>query len=108
MNGQEFVQQQVERGLASCGVLDCNAEFRGKLERERKRLVPMQVGRHGQLQEWLVDWDDPKDTHGQVSHLYPLLPVALHGLHQFQFGPRLDDVCLCGGPVAFEAFGVLG
>ena len=38
------------------------------------RLPPMQVGRYGQLQEWLVDADDPTDQHRHVSHLYGLYP----------------------------------
>ncbi len=37
-------------------------------------LPPMQIGRHGQLQEWLIDADDPKDQHRHVSHLYGLYP----------------------------------
>lgn len=57
-------------------ILGLDAEFRGKLDRARKRLAPMQVGRHGQLQEWLDDWDSPTDTHSHVSHLYGLFPSA--------------------------------
>ena len=38
------------------------------------RLPPMQIGRHGQLQEWLIDADDPKDQHRHISHLYGLYP----------------------------------
>jgi alpha-L-fucosidase 2 len=34
----------------------------------------MQVGKYGQLQEWLVDGDDPKDEHRHISHLYGLYP----------------------------------
>jgi len=38
------------------------------------RLPPMQIGRLGQLQEWLEDWDNPKDQNRHVSHLYGLFP----------------------------------
>ena len=38
------------------------------------KLPPMQIGRHGQLQEWLIDADDPKDEHRHISHLYGLYP----------------------------------
>ena len=38
------------------------------------QLPPMQIGRYGQLQEWLWDGDDPKDEHRHVSHLYGLYP----------------------------------
>jgi alpha-L-fucosidase 2 len=34
----------------------------------------MQIGKHGQLQEWLWDGDDPNDQHRHVSHLYGLYP----------------------------------
>ncbi len=34
----------------------------------------MQIGQHGQLQEWLEDWDKPDDKHRHVSHLYGLFP----------------------------------
>ena len=37
-------------------------------------LPPMQVGQYGQLQEWLVDGDDPNDEHRHISHLYGLYP----------------------------------
>jgi alpha-L-fucosidase 2 len=38
------------------------------------QLPPMQIGRHGQLQEWLIDGDDPKDQHRHISQLYGLYP----------------------------------
>ena len=38
------------------------------------RLPPMQIGRFGQLQEWMEDLDNPDDKHRHVSHLYGLYP----------------------------------
>ncbi|MBR3079953.1 MAG: glycoside hydrolase N-terminal domain-containing protein [Prevotella sp.] len=38
------------------------------------QLPPMQVGKHGQLQEWLWDGDNPNDEHRHISHLYGLYP----------------------------------
>ena len=38
------------------------------------KLHPMQIGRYGQLQEWLIDADNPKDQHRHISHLYGLYP----------------------------------
>jgi alpha-L-fucosidase 2 len=40
----------------------------------RARLAPTPVGRYGQIQEWLEDWDDPKDNHRHPSMLYGLYP----------------------------------
>ncbi|MBQ9261361.1 MAG: glycoside hydrolase N-terminal domain-containing protein [Prevotella sp.] len=39
-----------------------------------QKLPPMQIGRHGQLQEWMQDGDNPKDEHRHISHLYGLYP----------------------------------
>ena len=38
------------------------------------KLPPMQIGRYGQLQEWLTDGDNPRDEHRHISHLYGLYP----------------------------------
>jgi alpha-L-fucosidase 2 len=48
--------------------------FRRELEEAAQRLYAYQIGRHGQLQEWFKDWDDPEDTHRHLSHLYGLHP----------------------------------
>ncbi|MBR5060617.1 MAG: glycoside hydrolase family 95 protein [Prevotella sp.] len=44
------------------------------LKEKLKGLPPFQIGRWGQLQEWLDDWDNPDDRHRHVSHLYALYP----------------------------------
>ena len=44
------------------------------LNSQLQQLAPMQIGRWGQLQEWLDDLDDPKDDHRHFSHLYGLYP----------------------------------
>jgi alpha-L-fucosidase 2 len=38
------------------------------------RIAPNQVGRHAQLQEWVEDKDDPRNTHRHVSHLWGVYP----------------------------------
>ena len=54
--------------------LGVDEEYRQKLAETMSKLPPMQIGRHGQLQEWIEDWDDPRDQHRHVSHLYGLYP----------------------------------
>lgn len=45
-----------------------------KLSDALSKMPPMKIGKHSQLQEWQDDWDNPKDNHRHVSHLYGLFP----------------------------------
>ncbi len=38
------------------------------------RIAPNLIGRHGQLQEWLEDKDDPRNRHRHLSHLWGVYP----------------------------------
>ena len=51
-----------------------NDAFRSRVLQTLSLLPPMQIGRYGQLQEWIVDGDDPNDEHRHISHLYGLYP----------------------------------
>jgi len=44
------------------------------LQKILDKLPPMQIGKLGQLQEWMEDWDSPTDQNRHVSHLYGLYP----------------------------------
>ncbi len=55
-------------------ILKVDNDLAVRLEAALKRLPPMQTGKWGQLQEWMYDWDNPKDNHRHVSHLYGLYP----------------------------------
>jgi len=48
--------------------------YRDSLTNTIAQLPPMMVGRHGQLQEWIPDADNPKDQHRHISHAYALFP----------------------------------
>ena len=62
--------------IAASGILDEDAAFRDRLIAARQRLAPLQIGKAGQLQEWLDDWDleAPERNHRHVSHLFALFP----------------------------------
>ncbi|WP_256004924.1 glycoside hydrolase family 95 protein [Pedobacter deserti] len=63
--------------IRAAEVLGKDKAFTAQLKKLRDRLPPMQIGRHGQLQEWLQDWDDPRDKHRHVSHLFGVYPAGL-------------------------------
>lgn len=60
--------------IRAAEILNVDAAFADTLRTMRDRLPPMHIGRHGQLQEWLEDLDDPADNHRHISHLYGLFP----------------------------------
>lgn len=40
----------------------------------QQQLVEYKIGKHGQLQEWYEDIDNPKDKHRHLNHLFGLYP----------------------------------
>lgn len=73
---QQILRDLFANCIAAAAILDVDAEFRDQLATTRKRLAPDQIGRAGQLQEWLEDWDlqAPEIHHRHVSHLYAVYP----------------------------------
>ena len=60
--------------IRAAKILNKDLGFMDSLIQIRKLLPPMQVGKYGQLQEWLDDVDSPDDKHRHISHLYGLFP----------------------------------
>lgn len=54
--------------------LGVDSALRTRARAARARLAPNQIGRHGQLQEWLDDVDEIEPDHRHLSHLWGLYP----------------------------------
>ncbi|MGV3539124.1 MAG: glycoside hydrolase family 95 protein [Rufibacter sp.] len=70
----QLVFDVFSNALRAAAILGTDQAFADTLQRLRDRLPPMQVGQHGQLQEWLQDLDRKEDKHRHVSHLYGIFP----------------------------------
>lgn len=73
------MDHQIIRGLfraciEAAEILDVDEDLRTQLTEMVPRIAPNKIGKHGQLQEWLEDKDDPKNQHRHVSHLWGLHP----------------------------------
>jgi alpha-L-fucosidase 2 len=70
----QLVWDLFSKTILASELLNKDAGFTAKLKSTMLKLPPMQIGKHGQLQEWMQDWDNPDDHHRHVSHLYGLYP----------------------------------
>jgi alpha-L-fucosidase 2 len=70
----QIVFDVLSQAIAAAKALGKDESSVFSLQTALSQLPPMQVGRHGQLQEWLWDGDNPKDEHRHISHLYGLYP----------------------------------
>jgi alpha-L-fucosidase 2 len=54
--------------------LGIDEDFRAKAKSVLDQLPPLQIGKHGQVQEWLEDFDEASPNHRHTSHLIALYP----------------------------------
>jgi alpha-L-fucosidase 2 len=73
------MDHQIIRALfSSCidaaEILGTDQAFAQKLKELLPKIAPNQIGKYGQLQEWLEDVDDTANKHRHVSHLWAVYP----------------------------------
>lgn len=95
---QQLVWDVFNNTIEAADVLGVDREFREMLAAKRDKLLGPKIGRWGQLQEWMVDRDDPNDTHRHLSHL-----VALHPGRQIT--PRTTPALAGAARVSLNARG---
>jgi alpha-L-fucosidase 2 len=73
----QLIADLFERCITACAILGQDEDFSKQLASALRRLPPLQIGKQGQLQEWIGDWDmeAPERDHRHVSHLYALMPA---------------------------------
>jgi alpha-L-fucosidase 2 len=70
----QIIRDLLANTIEAARILGVDEDFAAQLAKTRQQIAPNQIGKHGQLQEWLEDKDDPKNTHRHVSHLWGLHP----------------------------------
>lgn len=55
-------------------ILNLDPQTAGEAEKALQRMPPLQIGRCGQLMEWLEDYDEPEPGHRHISHGFALYP----------------------------------
>jgi alpha-L-fucosidase 2 len=55
-------------------ILSIDEEFRGQLFEVLQRIPQPKIGKYGQIQEWLEDYEEKEPGHRHISHLFALHP----------------------------------
>ena len=69
-----FIRDLFRNTLKAAAVLGKQDSFTKRVSAALARLAPLRIGKHGQLQEWIPDIDDPMCRHRHFMHLSALHP----------------------------------
>ena len=70
----EILQQFFGRLIEASETLGIDRDFRAKVAAARDKLLPLRIGKYGQIQEWQEDYDEVEPGHRHMSHLFALFP----------------------------------
>jgi alpha-L-fucosidase 2 len=72
----QLIRALMNSTIDAAEILKTDKTFVAELKKTRDQLPPNQIGKHGQLQEWLDDVDVPNNNHRHMSPLWALYPGA--------------------------------
>lgn len=72
----QLIRALMNSTIEAAGILNKDQAFVAQLKKTRDQLPPNQIGKHGQLQEWIADVDVPDNNHRHMSPLWALYPGA--------------------------------
>ncbi|MFD1676568.1 glycosyl hydrolase family 95 catalytic domain-containing protein [Alicyclobacillus fodiniaquatilis] len=72
-----LIAELFENCIEAARILGEDEVFAKELVRAKNRLLPFQIGKHGQLQEWYKDFEDEDKHHRHISHLVGIYPGKL-------------------------------
>ena len=71
---QQIIYDLFSNYIETEKILGIDSNYKKHITNLKTNLLKAKIGKWGQLQEWEVDRDDPKDRHRHVSHLFGLHP----------------------------------
>lgn len=85
-----LIRNLFENTIEACKVLHIDMDMAETLQASLAKMLPYQIGRKGNLQEWAQDYAEADSTHRHVSHLF-----ALHPGHDISLWktPELFNAC---------------
>jgi alpha-L-fucosidase 2 len=72
----QLIRALLDYTIEAARLLGIDRDFAARLADVRRQVPPDQIGKYGQLQEWLEDQDVPNNAHRHMSPLWGLYPGA--------------------------------
>lgn len=72
-----LISELFDNCIQAAKLLKLDEDFAMTLAQAKQRLLPLQIGKHGRLQEWSKDYEDEDVHHRHVSHLVGIYPGRL-------------------------------
>jgi len=79
----EIIWDLFSNVITAANILGIDKDFVATVQNKQSKLLPLKIGKKGNLVEWFDDWEDEDPQHRHVSHLF-----GLHPGHQIS--PLLD------------------
>jgi len=70
----ELTTALFRRTIQAAELLNTDPDLRKRLSSALAKLLPLQIGRYGQLQEWRKDYEEVEPGHRHLSHLFAVYP----------------------------------
>ncbi len=70
----QIIREVLAEFVEAAAILGRDGELSAAASAARSRLAPNQIGKHGQIQEWIEDYDEIEPDHRHLSHLWGLYP----------------------------------
>ncbi len=69
-----IIRESYTRYLEACKILEIQDDLTTTVSDQLGKLLPFQIGKYGQLQEWQFDFEESEPEHRHISHLYGFYP----------------------------------
>lgn len=70
----EIISGLLERFIAASELLGKDADQAEEAHSALSKMPKLKVGKHGQLMEWMEDYDEPEPGHRHISHMFGVYP----------------------------------
>jgi len=70
----ELIHDLLTHAIHASEILGIDGDLRAQWHQILRDIPPLQIGKYGQLQEWLEDYEEAEPGHRHVSHLFGLYP----------------------------------